>query len=62
MADNKITLKEVFERVVALETKLDMKSQNDIVVARRFKGFTYIIIGIQVVNLIINYLLYLEFR
>lgn len=55
-----ITMKELFERVVQLETKLDMKTENDIIVAKRFKYFTYVIIFIEVVNMVFNYFLYIK--
>lgn len=59
---NNITTKELFERLIALETKLDMKTENDKIVARRFKSFTYIIIFIEVINFVFNLLLYAEIK
>lgn len=50
-----ITLKELFERLVQVETKLDMKTANDMIVAKRFKSFTLIIILVEVVNFIFNF-------
>lgn len=61
MKNNKgVGLKELFERVVQLETKMDMKTENDKIVAKRFKGFIYVIIGIQIINLIFSYFIYVK--
>ena len=54
MNQERITIKEVFERLVTLETKFDLKKEGDRRIAHRFFFFSIIIIVLEIFNLIVH--------
>jgi len=54
----RISLKELWEKVLILEGKMDAKTENDIIVAKQFKHFVFIIISVEVLGTIINYFIH----
>ncbi len=57
-----ITVKEVFERVVALEARLDALRNENKEIANRFTVITYIILALLLTNLVISILIYFKLQ
>jgi hypothetical protein len=49
-----ITLKEVYERVVALETKLEHIDESAAQTRVRFRNYVYMILGISILNIFLT--------
>jgi len=58
--NNEITLKEVYERLVALETKFDYQVAKGEGMGRRYGYLTAFIILVELVNFVFNYLIYVK--
>lgn len=52
------SLKDLYERLITLEAKMDAKTENDKIVAKVFKRFVFVMIGFQLLNFIITYLVF----
>lgn len=58
--DRTITLKELYERIIVLETRLEsiyLESKNS---TGKFVLFTYAILGLLIINVIMSFLIYLS--
>lgn len=53
----KITLKELYERLVILETKVDAQGNVNKITAKRFTAFAWIVILFEIVNFALNVVL-----
>lgn len=62
MTTDRLTQKGLFERLVRLESKLDMKTANDLIVAKRFKSFSIIFIFVEVINVLLNVFLFFHYH
>lgn len=62
MKTNILTEKGLFERLVRLESKLDMKTTNDLIVAKRFKSFSVIFILVEIINVGLNVFLFFHYH
>lgn len=51
---NKIDIKELFERVVTIETKLDLINEENKKTRNKFTGFVTVIIVLEVINLVVH--------
>ena len=51
---NTITLKEIYERVVALEAKLEHINESAAQTRLRFRNYVYIILGISLINIVLT--------
>lgn len=56
--DRTITLKEVYERVISLETRLDIMYKENKETTARFRGITYIILILLTVTTLLSFLTY----
>lgn len=52
-----ITIKEVFERLVALEAKYDLKISDDRKTSKYFKRFALFLLFFELVNFVLNVVL-----
>lgn len=57
---NEITVKEVFERVVALETKFDLEVARGRKLGRYFWVLISTLVIVEIGNFIFNYLIYIK--
>ncbi len=64
MANKKDLLSEkgLFERLVRVETKIDMASEKDKKTNIKFSWFVFIIVGFEVINLYFNYLIMAKYN
>lgn len=52
---NRITIKEIYERLVQLEAKFDASRDQDYKTRKKFTIFVYVILFFEFVNLIVHY-------
>lgn len=56
--DDILTEKGLFERLIRLETKMDIMSERNRKTNFKFTWFAVLVVGIEFVNLLFNYVLY----
>lgn len=54
---DRLTLKGLFERLIRVESKIDMAKDTDDKVSQRFTYFVFVIIVLEVANLVVHYFL-----
>ena len=52
--DDQITLKGIFERLVALEAKFDLNVSDNKSTLNRFRTYTYVIYSIQIIGALLD--------
>jgi len=52
------TLKELYERLIVLETKLDLMGQNNLTTRKHFAKISWLILGAIIADIVIHYILF----
>lgn len=60
--DKTISIKEVYERIVALETRFDILMDDNRSTSSRFLKYVYSLLFLSITNLVISILIYLLIR